>query len=44
MEEGSLFDHLHKFNTDFSESKIIDMIEDMALGIVELHRDSSEYR
>lgn len=37
LEEGSLFDHLHRFNTNFSEAKLIDMIEDMALGNPFLH-------
>jgi len=33
LKEGSLFDHLHKLKTNFSETNLITMIEDMALGI-----------
>jgi len=32
LKEGSLFDHLHKHKTNFSETNLITMIEDMALG------------
>ncbi|KAL4441650.1 hypothetical protein ABPG74_021582 [Tetrahymena malaccensis] len=37
LQEGSLYDHLHIKHTAFSEAKQIDMIEDMALGMVYLH-------
>lgn len=33
LKEGSLFDHLHKLNTNFTETNIIAMIEDMAKGM-----------
>ncbi|KAL4493143.1 hypothetical protein ABPG72_003228 [Tetrahymena utriculariae] len=37
LQEGSLYDHLHIKHTAFTEAKQIDMIEDMALGMVYLH-------
>lgn len=37
LEMGSLFDHLHKKNTPFNNKQIIDMCEDIALGMVYLH-------
>lgn len=37
LDHGSLFDHLHKKNTQFTDKQIIDMCEDIALGMVYLH-------
>ncbi|EGR33770.1 kinase domain protein, partial [Ichthyophthirius multifiliis] len=37
LNEGSLFDHLHCLNTDFSQTQIIRILEDIALGMRYLH-------
>jgi serine/threonine protein kinase len=37
LEEGSLFDHLHKNNTKINEDTLYAIIEDIALGMTYLH-------
>eukprot|EP01016_Furgasonia_blochmanni_P008959 TRINITY_DN13705_c0_g1_i4.p1 TRINITY_DN13705_c0_g1~~TRINITY_DN13705_c0_g1_i4.p1 ORF type:complete len:306 (-),score=44.42 TRINITY_DN13705_c0_g1_i4:372-1289(-) len=37
MELGSLYDHLHKQNTKLGEDKMLDICEDIALGMTYLH-------
>lgn len=37
LEEGSLFDHLHKKHTPIDEERMIYIIEDIALGMTYLH-------
>lgn len=37
LEEGSLFDHLHKKHTKISEDVMFNIIEDIALGMCYLH-------
>lgn len=37
LEQGSLFDHIHKKKTKFSNARILSIIEDMALGMAYLH-------
>ena len=38
LNEGSLFDHLHYLHTDFSETQLIKIIEDIALGSVKKYK------
>jgi len=33
MENGSLFDHLHNNKTNISKSLVVDIVEDMVLGM-----------
>jgi len=37
LEEGSLFDHLHKLHTKISDETMFNIIEDIALGMCYLH-------
>eukprot|EP01016_Furgasonia_blochmanni_P039533 TRINITY_DN4927_c0_g1_i2.p1 TRINITY_DN4927_c0_g1~~TRINITY_DN4927_c0_g1_i2.p1 ORF type:complete len:109 (+),score=21.08 TRINITY_DN4927_c0_g1_i2:21-347(+) len=37
LEQGSLFDHLHKKNTKLSEDMMLNICEDIALGMTYLH-------
>ena len=37
LKQGSLFDHLHKIHTNFKEEQLINMCEQIALGMVYLH-------
>lgn len=37
MSQGSLFDHLHLKHTNFSEEMLLNICEDMALGMCYLH-------
>ncbi len=38
LEEGSLFDHLHKKKTKFNEERKLLILEDIALGMSYLHK------
>ena len=37
MDQGSLFDHLHLKRTHISPNKLVDLVEDICLGMTYLH-------